>query len=129
LAIHKSIFNFHDKTLECEYEEGNMRVLQEIQKPILVRQISELQINKFSQRGCPLYAIQVLSTTESKEMKIEDHPILWEFRDVFLEEVHGLPPKRDLNFSTDLVPGGVLALQNEYIQTGIIKSEIKRTNG
>ena len=30
--------------------------------------------------------------------------MLWEFRDVFLEEMSGLPSKRDLNFSIDIVP-------------------------
>jgi hypothetical protein len=33
--------------------------------------------------------------------------VLWEFRDVFSEEVPGLPPKRDLDFSIDLVLGEV----------------------
>jgi hypothetical protein len=32
---------------------------------------------------------------------------LWEFKDVFPEEVHGLPPKRDLDFSIDLVIGAI----------------------
>jgi hypothetical protein len=30
--------------------------------------------------------------------------VLWELKYVFLEEVHGFPPKRDLGFSIDLVP-------------------------
>jgi hypothetical protein len=54
-----------------------------------------------------LYAIQVLNATKNKELKIEDHPVLWEFKDVFPEEVPRLPPKRDLDFSIDLVPGVV----------------------
>jgi hypothetical protein len=33
--------------------------------------------------------------------------LLWEFRDVFPEEVPRLPPKRDLDFSIDLIPGAV----------------------
>jgi hypothetical protein len=37
LAIHKEILNCYEKNLECKYEEGNMRVLQGIQNPILVR--------------------------------------------------------------------------------------------
>jgi len=45
----------------------------------------------------------VLNSTERKELKFEDHPVLWEFKDVFLEEVPRLPSKRDLDFSIDLV--------------------------
>jgi hypothetical protein len=51
-----------------------------------------------------LYAIQVLYSTKGKEMKVEDHPVLWEFRDVFPKEVPRLPLKRDLEFSIDRVP-------------------------
>jgi hypothetical protein len=38
-------------------------------------------------------------------MKVEDDPVLWEFKDVFREEVSRLPMKRDIDFSIDLVPG------------------------
>ena len=31
--------------------------------------------------------------------------MLQEFRDVFLDEILGLPPKRDIDFMTELVPG------------------------
>jgi hypothetical protein len=44
----------------------------------------------------------MLHSVEGKELKVEDHPVLWEFKDVFLEEVCGLNPKRDLDFSIDL---------------------------
>jgi hypothetical protein len=37
LSSHKETLNCFDKTLECEYEKGNARVLQGIHKPILVR--------------------------------------------------------------------------------------------
>jgi hypothetical protein len=107
LAAHKEKLNCYEKTLECEDEEGNTRILQGIQNPVSVRQISALQLKKYSRRGCPLYAIQILNSTESGEMKVEYHPVLWEFRDVFPEEVPGLPPKRDLEFSIDLVSGAV----------------------
>jgi hypothetical protein len=40
-------------------------------------------------------------------LKVEDHPFLWEFRDVFPEEVPRLPLKRDLEFSIELMPGAV----------------------
>jgi hypothetical protein len=49
----------------------------------------------------------VLNSTKGKELKAEYHPVLWEFKDVFPEEVPGLPPKRDIDFSIDLVPGAV----------------------
>jgi len=58
-----------------------------------MRKISALQLNKFSQKGCSLYAISVLKAAENRNLEIEDHPLLLEFEDVFLEEVPGLPLK------------------------------------
>jgi hypothetical protein len=49
----------------------------------------------------------VLNSVEGKELKIKDHLVLWEFKEVFPEEVFGIPPKRDLDFSIDLVPRAV----------------------
>jgi hypothetical protein len=56
----------------------------------------------------------VLNSTESNKLKIEDHPVLYEFRDVFLEEVPGLPPKRDIEFSIELILGAVLTSKVPY---------------
>ena len=40
--------------------------------------------------------------------------MLWEFKDVFLEEVPRLPPERDLHFSIDLVLGEVTTSKLPY---------------
>jgi hypothetical protein len=105
IVVYKENLIFYENVLECEDNEGNAIILQGIQKSVSMRQISTLQLKRFNRKGCPLYAMQVLNATESKELKVEDHPVLWEFRDVFPKEVLGLPSKRDLDFSKDLVPG------------------------
>jgi hypothetical protein len=51
--------------------------------------------------------MKVLNAIENNEIKIEDHPLLWEFKDVFPKDIPRLPPERDLYFSRDLVPGVV----------------------
>jgi hypothetical protein len=42
--------------------------------------------------------------TKDKVENIEDHLILRDFEDVF-REIPRFPPKRDIDFSIDLVPG------------------------
>ena len=54
-----------------------------------------------------MYAIQVLNSTEGNELKDKDHPVLWEFKDVFPKEVPRLPPKRNIDFSIDIFLGVV----------------------
>jgi hypothetical protein len=73
---------------------------------------------KYCRKGCPLYAIQVLKTIEgdkpSPKSSPNDHPILREYKDVFSEEVLGLPPRRDIDFLIQLAPEVVLVSRTPY---------------
>jgi hypothetical protein len=106
--------DFYHKTLECVGEEGRMITLQGIQKPVSVREISALQIRKYCRNGCLVYAIQVLESVEDDKPSLEHHPTLREYRDVFLEEVVGLPPRRDIDFSIELALGEVPVSRTPY---------------
>ena len=52
-----------------------------------------------------MYAIQVLKSIENEKPSLEDHHILREYKYVFPEHVQVLPPRRDIDFSIELVPG------------------------
>jgi hypothetical protein len=56
----------------------------------------------------------VLESVEDDKMNVEDHPILREYRDVFLEEVSGLPPRRYIDFLIELAPGVVPVSRTPY---------------
>jgi hypothetical protein len=71
-------------------------------------------MRKNCRKGCPLYAIQVLESVEDEKSSLEDHPTLREYRDVFPEEVSGLPLRRDIDFSIELAPGAVPVSRTPY---------------
>ncbi|MDV3140055.1 MAG: hypothetical protein Q8765_02550 [Sweet potato little leaf phytoplasma] len=48
-----------------------------------------------------LFSVEV----EKEEKKLEEIPVVREFQEVFPEEVPGLPPKREVEFGIDLIPG------------------------
>ena len=62
-----------------------------------------MQLKKFYMKGCQLFAAHVEESSRDKVSKIEDHAVLKYFEDVF-KEVPGLPPKRDIDFSINLMP-------------------------
>ena len=95
----------YNKTFECMDEEGNPRVVRGIPKVIFVRQISTMQLKTLCRKGFYLYASHVLEATENETPRLEDFNVLQEFRDVFLDEIPGLTPKRDIDFTIELVPG------------------------
>ncbi|GJZ63275.1 putative reverse transcriptase domain-containing protein [Tanacetum coccineum] len=70
--------------------------------------ISCTKTQKYIQKGCQVYLAQVTSKKtedQSKEKRLEDVPIVWEFLEVFPEDLLGLPPAQQVEFQIDLVPG------------------------
>ena len=63
-----------------------------------------MQLKKFCRKGCQLYAAHILETSGDETPRLEDYRVLQEFRDVFPDEILGLPPKRDIDFTIELVP-------------------------
>jgi hypothetical protein len=125
LATYKAKLDCYHKTLECVSEEGRRITLQGIHKPVSVRRISTLQMRKYCRKGCPLYEIQVLEPTEDDKPSLKDHPTLREYRDVFPEEVPGLPSRKDIDFSIELAPGEVLVSRTPYRMSTLELVEIK----
>ena len=69
-----------------------------------VREISAMQLKKCYRKGCQLFVARVEEESQDVVSKLENHKVLKEFKDVF-QEVPGLPPKRDIDFSINLMPG------------------------
>ncbi|GJT48394.1 putative reverse transcriptase domain-containing protein [Tanacetum coccineum] len=69
--------------------------------------ISCTKSQKYIQKGCQVYLVQVTSKkTEDKleEKRLEDLPIVREFLKVFSKDLPGLPPVRQVEFQIDLNP-------------------------
>jgi hypothetical protein len=68
---------------------------------VSLRFISSLQLQKSMHKGCKLYAILALNEKGVAE-GIEYLLVVREFVDVFLEELPGMSPERELDFTIDL---------------------------
>ncbi|XP_057416627.1 uncharacterized protein LOC130711144 [Lotus japonicus] len=66
--------------------------------------ISALGAFRLLRKGCQGY-LALVKDTQAVEKKLEEVLIVCEFPDVFPEELPGLPPDREIEFSIDLVPG------------------------
>nr|GFA34042.1 putative reverse transcriptase domain-containing protein [Tanacetum cinerariifolium] len=79
--------------------------------------ISCTKTQKYIEKGCQVYLVQVMSKKEedkSEERQLEDVPIVWEFLEVFPEDLHGLPPARQVEFQIDLVPSVARIARAQY---------------
>ena len=71
---------------------------------VSLRFISYLQLRKSMRKGCKLYAILALNENGLVE-GLEQLPVVREFADIFSEELPGMPPERELEFTIDLKLG------------------------
>ena len=71
-----------------------------------------------------LYAAHILEASEVETPRLEDNQVLQEFKDVFLDEIPGLPPKRDIYFTIELVPGVALVSKTPYRMSTIEMLEL-----
>ena len=65
--------------------------------------ISALKASKLLRQGCRGFIAAMLGKDEI-EAKIQNMPVVKEYPDVFLEDISGLPPDREVEFTIDVLP-------------------------
>ena len=69
---------------------------------------------RFLQQGCMRFLAYVMDTRVETPMDLDSVPVVQEFRDVFPEELPGVPPERKVEFHIDLVSGAALIAKTPY---------------
>jgi hypothetical protein len=72
-----------------------------------------MQLKKCYRKGCQLFVAHMEESPKDKVLNMEDHSVLKYFEDVF-KEIPGLPPKRDIDFSINLMPGASPVSKTPY---------------
>ena len=101
----------HRATLDCNKKEvkfhrpGKLDVkFRGIRKKLSSWMISAMAAQRMLRKGCQGYLAYVVET--GKEGTILDEiPVVREFPDVFPDDITGLPPEREVEFTIDLIPG------------------------
>jgi hypothetical protein len=102
LDKHHVVLDCHNKTFTCLEEEGKHSIVKGIPRPISIRDISALQLKRCFRKGYQLHETHVEEPEKKKGPSLEYFSVLQEFEDVF-QELPRLPPKREIDFSIDLV--------------------------
>ena len=85
-----------------------------IPKKFLLRHISSLQPQIFLKRGCQVYAFFILDPAKRKGPSLEYYKLLWDYTNIVPNEVPRLPPKREIDFTIDLMLGAVQVSKVPY---------------
>eukprot|EP00253_Pinus_taeda_P015903 PITA_15903 len=115
LEKHWSLVDCKTKIIYYRDQQGNSKEVQGIKRPVQVRPITANQLVKCIWKGCQVYAIQVgFANSKDKTASLNNIPVIQEFADVFPEEIPGLPPRRDIDFTIELVPGAAPVSRAPY---------------
>ncbi|KAH9293123.1 hypothetical protein KI387_041674, partial [Taxus chinensis] len=99
--------------------------IQGVKREISARKLSAMQLKKAKNKGCTLYAVKISETAEGDSDFLEKYPLLRDFSDVFLEELPGLPPKWEFDFTIEIKPGTEPISKAPYRMTTIELVELK----
>ncbi|XP_019172452.1 PREDICTED: uncharacterized protein LOC109167837 [Ipomoea nil] len=69
-----------------------------------IKLVSMVKMKRYMDKGNDVYLCSV-ENLEAKEEVAQSIPVVGEFLDVFPEEIPGMPPAREVEFSVDLMPG------------------------
>ena len=132
LEQHRVILNCYDKTFTCINNDGKPVSVKRIPRKTTTRKISSLQLKRAVRKGCKDYAVTITdeeNLNKTDKLKLEDITILREYVDVFPEEILGLPPKRELDFTIELVPSAIPSSKAPYriniLELNGLKSQLK----
>ena len=132
LDQHRVILNCYDKTFACINNDWKPISVRGIPRKKTVRKISTLQLKRAVRKGCKAYVVTITdeeNLNNIDKLKLEDILVLKEYADVFPEEILGLPPKRELDFTIELVPGVVPSSKAPYwmkiLELNELKSQLK----
>eukprot|EP00253_Pinus_taeda_P001689 PITA_01689 len=115
LEKHWSLVDCKTKIIYYRDQQGNSKEVQGIKRPVQVQPITANQLVKCVRKGCQVYAIQVgFANSKDKTTSLNNIPVIQEFADVFPEEIPGLPPRRDIDFTIELVSGATPVSRAPY---------------
>ena len=61
-----------------------------------------------------MYAAHIVEATENETPELQDFHVLQNFKDVFLDEIPGIPPKRNIDFTIELMLGATTVFKTPY---------------
>jgi hypothetical protein len=99
---------------KVEYKEDRRVILGSIISVMTVRKL----LNK-------LAYLAYIVDNEKQGKELRDIPIVREYPDVFPEKLLGLPPRREIEFSIDVLPGTMPTSQAPYTMTPVELAELK----
>eukprot|EP00268_Persea_americana_P054813 TRINITY_DN6322_c0_g1_i1.p1 TRINITY_DN6322_c0_g1~~TRINITY_DN6322_c0_g1_i1.p1 ORF type:complete len:1140 (-),score=111.45 TRINITY_DN6322_c0_g1_i1:645-4064(-) len=103
LARYQAILNCFNEVVWFNLEGFTHVSLVGKRRPVRSMVISAIKAGELLRSGCKDFLAFI--TEDKQKPRIEDIPVVKEFPDVFLDDLPGLPPIREVDFTIELIPG------------------------
>ena len=111
VVLGMDLLSRHRATLDCYKKEvklnrpGKFEVkFRGLRRDLSSYMISAMTAQKMLRKGCQGYLAYVVETGKEGTL-VDEIPVVREFPDVFPDDIVGLPPEREVEFTIDLIPG------------------------
>ena len=104
LSKHKATLDCYKKEVRLVRPEEPDVISRGIRREIAPSLINAMTASKMLRKGCQGYLAFIVDRRQ-EGTRLEDIPIVKEFPDVFPDDISGLPPDREVEFTIDLIPG------------------------
>ncbi len=104
LSPYYVVLNCNTKSVTLEIPDREKLEWEGVYKPKQAKIISSIRARKLVGQGCLAYLAHIRDV-EVEAPSIESIPVVSEFREVFPNDLPGMPLDRDIDFCIDLEPG------------------------
>ena len=124
LSKHRATLDCYKKEVRLIRPEEPCVIFRGIRREIAPSLINAMTASKMLRKGCQGYLAFVVDRRQ-EGTRLEDIPIVKEFLDVFPDDISGLPPDREVEFTIDLIPGTELISIPPYRMDPVELRELK----
>ncbi|XP_074378127.1 uncharacterized protein LOC141719648 [Apium graveolens] len=124
LSEHRATIDYQGKRVIFGDADKPEFVYQGSQPMGEVKLISALKASKLLSKDCDGY-LAFFKDTSKDEPRIEDYPVVREYEDVFLDELPGLLPHIEVEFTIELVPSAEPISKARYRMAPLELQELK----
>ena len=124
LSRHKAKLDYYKKELKLHRPRNSEVKFRGIRREVFSSMISAMAAQRMLRKGCYGYLAYVLETVK-EETLVDEIPVVREFLDVLPDDIAGLPPDREVEFTIDLIPGTEPISIIPYTMTPVELRELK----
>ena len=104
LSKHCAIIDYDKKTVVLRCSDKSEVIVHGVRSGPMSNVISAMQARRLLRKGCEAFLALVFDSKRG-QIELENILVVKDFLDVFLEELPGIPPEREVDLSIKILPG------------------------